>query len=80
MCVQVRNVKTQEEAESPEELRRMLGVKDLVLAHEYKTIAEDCCLCQVDVEATVTKAGWKYAERDNDYMAVEVTPPESAND
>lgn len=32
MCVQVRNVKTQDEAESPEELRRMLGVKDLVLA------------------------------------------------
>lgn len=75
MCVQVRNVETLDEAESPAELRRMLGVKDLILAHGYSTLNEECCLCQVDVEATVKAAGWKYAEVDHDFMDVEVTPP-----
>lgn len=49
---------------------------ELIKEEGYTSIADDCCLCQVDVKATVEAAGWKYHEVDGDYMDVEVTPPD----
>jgi len=76
MCTEVRNTLTNEIAESPDELRRMLGLPDLVIYPGYKRIDDACCLCQVDVRASLEAAGWKYHARDHDPMDVEATPPQ----
>lgn len=52
----------------------MLGVRDLVLDPHYTSITEDCCLCQVDVEATARLLGWK-CETGSDTFDVHLTPP-----
>ncbi len=75
MCVRIHNRDTGKEAESPQDLREMLGVTDLIMAEGYKNsvVAEDCCLCQIDCEATVKAAGYKYEEIGHDYMDVEIS-------
>lgn len=74
MCTVVRNLQTNQEAETPAELRQMLGVSELVMSGN-SILIEDCCLCYVDVEATCKAAGWKYSEVNRDPMNVVVTPP-----
>lgn len=73
MCVRIYNSDTGQEAENPQELREMLGITELIMSKGHKTIAEDCCLCQIDCEATVKKAGYNYKEIDGDYMDVEIS-------
>ena len=79
MCVRIYNRDTESEAESPQELREMLGITELIMAEGYKNspINEDCCLCQIDCEATVKAAGYTYTEVRGDYMDVEISksPP-----
>lgn len=75
MCIQVYNLITHEEVESPSELRRMLGVTKLIPAYNSDVIDDNCCLCQVNVKATIFAAGWNYSEANGDFMEVEVTPP-----
>lgn len=72
MCVRIHNRDTGKDAESPQELREMLGITDLIMSGSYKTIVEEACLCQIDCEATVKKAGYNYEEIGHDYMDVEI--------
>ena len=77
MCVRIFNRDTGQEAESPQELREMLGITELIMSEGYKNsaVAEDCCLCQIDCEATVKSAGYVYKEICGDYMDVEICKP-----
>lgn len=80
MCVRIYNRDTQKEAESPQELREMLSITELIMAEGYKTtpINEDCCLCQIDCEGTVKAAGYTYTEVNGDYMDVEISKAPAA--
>lgn len=80
MCVRIYNSDTGKEAESPQELRDMLGVTELIMAEGYKNsvVADDCCLCQIDCEATVKAAGYTYEEINGDYMDVEISKASNA--
>ena len=73
MCVRIYNRDTGQETESPQGLREMLGITDLIMAEGYTSIAEDCCLCQIDSKATVEKAGYVYSEAGHDWMDVEIS-------
>jgi hypothetical protein len=72
MCVVIYNRDTGKEATSPKALRKMLGVTELVVGRRYKEIQENACLCPVDCEASITAAGFHYAEINGDYMNVEI--------
>ncbi len=78
MCVQVRNVETQREAETPAELCKMMGVciSELVPEKPGDALVEWQCLCQVDVKATAEKFNWGYAIHDHDSFDVRLTPPQ----
>jgi hypothetical protein len=71
MCTRVYNRDTTEEAESPMELIKMLGVEP-ILDGSYKDISLDACLCQIDVEATAKKAGYSHEKQDGDPMDIHV--------
>ena len=73
MCVRIYNRDTGQETESPQGLREMLGITDLIMSKGYTSIAENCCLCQIDCKATVEKAGYVYSEIGHDYMDVEIS-------
>lgn len=72
MCTEIYDRDTGKTAEHPRELREMLGVVDLIMNRHYKTIRDDACLCQIDCEATVKKAGFNYQEINGDPMDVEI--------
>jgi hypothetical protein len=67
MCTRVHNQDTDRDAETQKELRDMLGGVALV---KDGPVRDHCCLCQVDVEATVRAAGFDYAMVDSDPMDV----------
>lgn len=43
-------------------------ITDIVHAEGYNDIIPDACLCQVDVEETLCRAGIKYIEDCGDYI------------
>ena len=55
MCYTVYFKKTEQEAETVEQLETILGVKCVPDEH-YKDIIPDSCLCQVDLDKTLKKA------------------------
>ncbi len=81
MCTEIHNMKTGEEATSPNEFAAMLGceVSQLVVAEEYggTPVDPECCLCQVDVTATLREHGWRF-DKSHDPMDVDAWPPDSA--
>ena len=52
MCVEVYNIDTKEYADTVKQFADMIGLDtiDIPFAAHYKTIHEDGCLCQIDVE------------------------------
>ncbi len=54
--------------ETAEELLNFTG--ELIPASEYKNISMECCLCQVDVEKTLQKCGYKFKKDDFGDLAV----------
>lgn len=73
MCTRVYNRDTEQEAQSPKELRTMVGVEPKKCeGYTWPEINEEACLCQVDVKATVEEAGYGYVEIDNDPMDVQI--------
>ena len=62
MCDIIWNEATQEEIESPAQLRAL--APDLIMGRGYKRIDDTCCLCQVDVKATLDRAGIAWTQPD----------------
>lgn len=57
------------EIQSPKQLEEHFPqITDIVHAEEYNDIIPDACLCQVDVEETLCRAGIKYIEDCGDYI------------
>ena len=69
MCTHVYNKATDQETDNPEGLKAMLGA-DLVPAYGYPEINMECCLCQVDVQQSIERAGFTYEIIDGDPMYV----------
>ncbi len=72
MCTEVFNKDTKKTATSPQELREMFGIKDLIISEHYSKIYEDCCLCSVDCKKSAEIADYMYKEIDYDPMDVEI--------
>lgn len=79
MCTNVYNKATDTEADSPAELRTLLGAA-LVPAEGYSEIDDECCLCQVDVKASVERAGFTYTIIDGDPMDVVIDKGNEPNE
>ena len=62
--------------ETPRQMKELLGVEPI--KHEYyTTIDPECCLCQVDIEASLTKAGLAFTHDCGDIVITDtITPPE----
>lgn len=57
MCYTVYFKKTNQFAESVEQLEKILGVKcEPDEGEKYEDIDHDCCLCQIDLDKTLKKS------------------------
>lgn len=65
MCIDIRKGKL--DIETPEQLSNLLKVEKLYLADGYSSLDIKSCLCQIDVEKTLTEAGIKYEEEEGDF-------------
>ena len=72
MCVVVR-FPNGLECETVAELMKMIDESCLVRSVHYREIDKSSCLCQLDIEETLKKAGYKYTQNFMDYAAELIT-------
>jgi hypothetical protein len=74
MCTSVTNTDTNEIVDTVAELQAMLELPKnlLVYAEGYNSAPPDCCLCPIDIKATVEPMGYGYRAVDGYSMDVEI--------